>query len=136
MTTFYVQLLWVALGVLALLIFCCIIRAVIGPRVADRLVAVNMMTTLVTVGICVLTFLLAEGYLADVALIFSLLGFLAVVVLTRVFLSLAKEKEVQGQNSREMEAGFSGTHSSLNADSGMNSGRKSSMGKGAAGHVD
>ncbi|MBQ9211211.1 MAG: sodium:proton antiporter [Clostridia bacterium] len=93
MMDFYARLLWVALGVLALLILGCIFRAVRGPKVADRLVAVNMMTTLVTIGICILTFLLGEGYLADVALIFSLLGCLAVVVLTRIFLSLSQQKE-------------------------------------------
>ena len=36
-----------ALIVLALLILFCAIRAVIGPRTADRLLAVNMITTLV-----------------------------------------------------------------------------------------
>lgn len=89
MTILYGQMLWVALFILGLLIICCIVRAVRGPRPADRLVAVNMMTTLVTIGICILAFLLAEGYLADVALVFCLLGCLAVVVLTRIFLSMS-----------------------------------------------
>ena len=31
------------LSVLALMLVCCLIRAVKGPRIADRLVAVNMM---------------------------------------------------------------------------------------------
>ncbi len=74
----------VSLIILGVLMLLCALRAVLGPRTADRLMAVNMITTLVTVCICILTLWLGEDYLADVALLFSLLGFLAVVVLTRV----------------------------------------------------
>ena len=35
--------------ILALMLFVCLIRAVKGPRVADRLMAVNMMGTIVMV---------------------------------------------------------------------------------------
>ena len=93
MMNLYIHLLWGAMVILALLIFCCILRAVLGACVADRLVAVNMMTTLVSIGICILTFLFAEGYLADIALIFSLLGCLGVIVLTRVFISQAYKRK-------------------------------------------
>ncbi len=74
-----------ALIVIGLLLPFCLIRTIRGPKVADRLVAVNMMTTLCTIAICILTVMLAEGYLADVAIIFSLLGFLAVVLLTKIY---------------------------------------------------
>ena len=74
----------VSLIVLGILILICVLRAVLGPRTGDRLMAVNMVTTLVTVCVCILALLLEEGYLADVALLFSLTGFLAVVVLSRV----------------------------------------------------
>ncbi len=97
MKVFYTSLLWAALAALALLIFACILRAVRGPKVADRLVAVNMLTTLVSVSVCALTFLLGEDYLADVAILFSLTGCLAVVVLTRIFISL----EIRKQSDRK-----------------------------------
>ena len=74
-----------ALIVIGLLMPFCLIRTIRGPKVADRLVAVNMMTTLCTIAICILTVMLAEGYLADVAIILSLLGFLAVVLLTKIY---------------------------------------------------
>lgn len=74
-----------ALIVIGLLMPFCLIRTIRGPKVADRLVAVNMMTTLCTIAICILTVMMAEGYLADVAIIFSLLGFLAVVLLTKIY---------------------------------------------------
>jgi multicomponent Na+:H+ antiporter subunit F len=86
--------LWMgALVVLALLTLACLIRSIIGPRIADRIVSINMISTLSLAMIAVLTRVLGEGYLADVALIYALLGFLAVVVLCKVFMGIALEKK-------------------------------------------
>ena len=83
-----------ALIFVVLLIVPCVVRAIRGPKVADRVVAVNMMTTLTTVAIAILTVMKAEGYLADITLIFSLLGFLAVVLLSKVYTGIyLKRKE-------------------------------------------
>lgn len=97
MSEFYGHFLWIALGIIALLLLGCILRAVLGPHTADRLVAVNMMTTLVSISVCVLSFLLREGYLTDVALIFSLLGCLAVIVLTRAL--AVREQPSEGKEA-------------------------------------
>ena len=83
-----------SLMILGALILICAIRAVLGPRTADRLMAVNMITTLVTVCICILTLLLGEDYLADIAILFSLTGLLAVAVLFRVLPSRKNGKDV------------------------------------------
>ena len=88
------QLLWTgALVVLALLTLACLIRSIIGPRIADRIVSINMISTISLAMIAVLTRVLGESYLADVALIYALLGFLAVVVLCKVFRGIALEKK-------------------------------------------
>ncbi len=88
------QMLWTgALIVLGVLTFACMIRSVIGPRIADRIVSINMISTLSLAMIAILTRVLGEGYLADVALIYALLGFLAVVVLCKVFMGIALEKK-------------------------------------------
>ena len=73
-----------AMIILALFALACLIRAIIGPSVADRLMAVNMTGTIVIVIIAMLTVLLKEGYLADICLIYAMISFLAVVVLTKV----------------------------------------------------
>ncbi len=86
MQAFFFALLPVALFVIGMLLLACIFRAVRGPHVADRLVSINMMTTLVSISVCILAVLLSEGYLADVSLLFSLLGCLAVIVLTRILI--------------------------------------------------
>ncbi len=50
----YHILFMVFLVILAIMFFACLIRAVIGPRMADRIVAVNMMGTMVMVAIVIL----------------------------------------------------------------------------------
>ena len=81
-----------SLVVLAILLFLCLIRAIRGPRISDRIVAVNMMGTLIVIIICVLAFLMGEGYLVDVAIIYTMLSFLAVVLLTKVYMGIYRQK--------------------------------------------
>ena len=88
----YQSIFWVVLIVLAVLLFMCLIRAIKGPRVADRLVAVNMMGTMVMVMITVLALLLKESYLLDIGLIYAMVSFLAVVMLSKVYIGIYEEK--------------------------------------------
>ena len=67
--------------VLALLILATLVRAVLGPRFTDRIVAVNVISTLVIAELMLLSVWLREDFLVDIALVFALLSFLAVVVL-------------------------------------------------------
>ena len=64
--------------------FACFIRAIKGPRITDRVVALNMIGSLVVMMICILSYLLEEAFLIDVAILYALLNMLVVVVLTRV----------------------------------------------------
>lgn len=79
------------LSVLALMLVLCLIRAVVGPRIADRLVAVNMMGTMVMVIIALLAVVKDQGYLMDICLIYAMISFLAVVVLTRIYTGVYRE---------------------------------------------
>jgi len=79
------------LSILAVMLVLCLIRAVIGPRIADRLVAVNMMGTIVMVSIALLAVLKKEGYLVDICLIYAMISFLAVVVLSRIYTGVYRE---------------------------------------------
>ena len=74
---------WLFVGILlilALMLVLCLIRAIVGPRIADRLVSVNMMGTIVMVIIATLAVIMKEGYLVDICLIYAMISFLAVVV--------------------------------------------------------
>lgn len=79
----YELLFTAALILLAAGIFLALLRAIRGPRVADRIVGVNMIGTLSTACIAVLSVLLRQSWLLDVALIYFMISFLAVVVLVK-----------------------------------------------------
>lgn len=81
-----------ALVFIGLLMLCCLVRAIRGPRIADRVIAINMMGTLTVIVICILSFLMGEGYLVDVAIIYTMLSFLAVVLLTKIYMGVYREK--------------------------------------------
>ena len=102
----YDLLLTAALTVLGILLFLCLIRSIIGPRIADRIVAVNMVGTMIICIIAVLALKMKEGYLADVALIYAMLSFLAVVLLTKIYMGVyleRKEKERAARVHRNKE---------------------------------
>lgn len=92
---------------LAIMLFPCLIRAVRGPRIADRLVSVNMMGTMVMVMIAILALLLDEGYLVDICLLYAMISFLAVVVLSKVYIGIYEEKRHKEENPDEEEGGRS-----------------------------
>lgn len=80
-------------GVLILLALCitvCLVAAIKGPSLGDRIVAANMIGTLTIITICILAWHLSEGWLIDVALIYAMVSFLAVVVLTKIFIGRYK----------------------------------------------
>jgi multicomponent Na+:H+ antiporter subunit F len=94
----------VVLIFLAVMMILCLIRAIIGPKVADRIVAVNMMGTMVMVIIAILALLLEEGYLADICLIYAMISFLAVIVLTKVYMGVYLEKK-EKEKGKEKDDG-------------------------------
>ena len=94
---------WVSL----FLMFCCIflgitalaslVRAIKGPRFTDRLMAGNMIGTMVIAMMCILSVYQNQSFLIDVALVYALLSMLSVVVLARLVIIRR-----YGQMEREM----------------------------------
>lgn len=91
----------VALAVMTLL---CLVRAIQGPRIADRIVSINMISTLTIAMIAILAIRQNQGYLVDVALIYALIGFLAVVVLCKVYMGITLEAREQKQKEENRNA--------------------------------
>lgn len=89
----------VALAVIALV---CLARAIMGPRFTDRIMAGNMIGTKTLLMVCILAILLGEGYIADIALIYALLSFLAVVVLSKLVVTNHRVKKSQ-QDKEQVE---------------------------------
>lgn len=103
----YSALFYGILSVLAVMLVLCLTRAVIGPRIADRLIAINMMGTIVMVGIALLAVLKGQGYLVDICLIYAMISFLAVVVLTRIYTGVYREAKEHEKKKGEKEHGNS-----------------------------
>ena len=99
LNTAYQSLYTIVLIVLVVFDFLCLVRAIKGPRIADRIVAINMISTITIAMILVLVNMLGQGYLADVALIYALIGFLAGVVLCKVYMGIALEKKQQKEEN-------------------------------------
>ena len=84
------------IGVLFLLtagLFFSLLRAIRGPRMADRILGINMTGSLTTAAIAVLAILLDQSWLLDVCLIYCMISFLAVVVLAKVAIASHEEQE-------------------------------------------
>lgn len=91
--TVYHVLFVAALIFLAIMVVLCLIRAIIGPKVGDRIVAINMMGTMIMVIIAILASMLGEGYLVDICIIYAMISFLAVIVLTKVYMGVYRQKK-------------------------------------------
>ena len=89
------------LSVLAVMLVFCLVRAVKGPRIADRLMAVNMIGTMVMVMIAILALVKDQGYLVDICLIYAMISFLSVVVLTRIYTGVYRDAKAHEKKKGE-----------------------------------
>lgn len=80
------------------------VRAIRGPRFTDRIVAVNLVGTITIVIMCLLSVYFDEAFLVDIAIVYALLSFIAIVVLTRLVIVRRRAQEerelAEAQNAR------------------------------------
>lgn len=89
----YQVMLAIALGVLTLLALACLVRCIMGPRISDRVLAINQIGTITVIMVALTVLLLGEGYLADIAMIYAMLSFLAVILLSKVYQGIYYERK-------------------------------------------
>ena len=89
----YSILFTVSVLILAVLIICSMVRSVLGPRIADRIIAVNMIGTMIISIIAILSVFLEQNYLVDICLIYAMISFLGVVVLCKVYTGVYLQKK-------------------------------------------
>lgn len=95
-----------AIIILALMIVLCLIRAIIGPRIADRIVTVNMMGTMVMVIIAILSLMMNESYLVDICIIYAMISFLAVIVVSKVYMGVYNEQKIKEGEKTDGNSGM------------------------------
>ena len=102
--TAYQYLFFGALIWFGILIFIMLVRSIIGPRITDRILAINVIGTMVICSIAILSRALGESYLVDVALIYAKISFISVLILARTYIPTGKTRAKYGKEAiREME---------------------------------
>jgi multicomponent Na+:H+ antiporter subunit F len=75
---------WIpVVAALIVLILLCIIRLVIGPTAADRVIAVDTVNTLTIASMVILGLLYKEVIFIDVALVYALLSFVSTLYIAK-----------------------------------------------------
>lgn len=97
----YESLAVVVICCIAVLIVACLIRSVLGPRVTDRIVSVNSIGTMTITIIALFSALLDEAYLLDVCLIYAMISFVAVIVLTKIYTGVYREEHSKEHTKEE-----------------------------------
>ena len=75
------------MAVLAVFLMFSLIRTIRGPRRADRIMGVNMIGSLTTGMLASLAVYLHESWLLDVCLVYCLISFLAVMILSKIHIN-------------------------------------------------
>lgn len=76
----------IATIILILLTFVGLYRAIVGPTVEDRIVAINMISTKVTTIIVMIALITSQMYFVDVAFVYALLGFITTIGLAKLLM--------------------------------------------------
>ena len=92
---------WGCTVLFTVLILAVLVRSILGPRFTDRIVAVNVLNTMFIAVISLLAVWLGEDYLVDVALVYALLSFLTVVVLSRMVTFRQKRRKLKSGERSE-----------------------------------
>lgn len=86
-----------ALIVLALCLIAVLVYIIRSHFTVDRIIGINLIGTIVTTIICVLALLLGEAYLVDVAIVYVVMAFIAVMMLCRIYINLYSRRKEEGK---------------------------------------
>jgi len=79
-------------------------RAILGPSVYDRVLAVNMIGTKTVLLLSVIAFLFGRPDFLDLALAYALINFIGVLAVLEFFRSRAKRRENDAKKAQEGES--------------------------------
>ena len=107
--------------ILAVLILLCLVRAIRGPKIADRIMASNMIGTLTVAVIMLLAVYIDESYIIDVALVYAVISFLAVIVITKIYIGLYRRRrhDLMTEAESAQEAASAGEKKSSGAETSV-----------------
>jgi len=91
----------VCLSIIGLVILACFVFAIRLKRVSDRMISINMIGTQVIFSVAILSVVTGEGYLADICLIYSMVSFLTVVLLAKVYIGEHIQKKHEKEEHKD-----------------------------------
>lgn len=66
-------------------------RALLGPTLYDRILAVNMVGTKTVLLICVMSVVAGRGDMVDIALVYALINFIGIIAVLRFLTARARK---------------------------------------------
>lgn len=87
--------------VIGILIVLCLIRCVKGPKMTDRIVVINSIGTMTISIIAIFAVMLEESYLLDICLIYAMISFVAVIVLSKIYTGVYREEHPMEETAGE-----------------------------------
>ena len=100
---------------LSITIFACLLRAILGPRFTDRIIAANIIGTKTIALISIMSLLVGENYLVDICLVYAIISFMSVVVLARSVIE-RKNKSGGGNQSSSVNNNIINNNNASQAD--------------------
>ena len=97
-----------ALVVLALFMGLILIAAAVKKTATDRILCINMVGTMAIVSLAILSQMLDEPYLLDVALIYTMISFITVLMLALTFIPERPRRSIFEQFSKKMDSDEAG----------------------------
>ena len=94
---FWGALLLLGVGLIAVLVYIIRSHLTVDLLTVDRIIGINLIGTLVVIAISILTYLLGEDYLADIAVVYVVLSFIAVAMLCRIYINLYDRRKEETQ---------------------------------------
>lgn len=90
--------------ILAIMVLVTLILLIRGKSVAKKLMYTNVMGGQIVVLIAIMSLVLEESYLLDISLIYALLSFLAVLVLSNIYIGAMKDKQLAEKKAKRKMA--------------------------------
>ena len=97
-----------ALVGLALFMGLILIAAAVKKTATDRILCINMVGTMAIVSLAILSQMLDEPYLLDVALIYTMISFITVLMLALTFIPERPRRSIFEQFSKKMDSDEAG----------------------------
>lgn len=92
-----------AMTILTITLIFGLIKSVIGPRMTDRLMNSNMVSTQGLILIVFVCVYLQEAYLVDVAIVYAMVGFFGTIVFAKYVLEHSKKKASVKKKKEEVK---------------------------------